>query len=246
MTGRILVLAGTTEARRLCAALAAENRDVTTSLAGVTRSPADYSCPVRTGGFGGVDGLTQWLRDHAISHLIDATHPHAARMPHHAHAAAIAAGIPCLHLKRLPWPVRKHYLRATSLEHAAHLLPAGARAFLATGAISSLTFHNRADVHFVLRSIEPPPSQFPAGNAIFLNACPPFTQAEEENTFREHAITHLVVKNSGGDAGRAKLDAADALGITTVMVDRPPLPPGAKTVTTVRAALDWLAKPDAC
>lgn len=245
MTGRILVLAGTTEARRLCAALASENRDVTASLAGVTRSPADHACPVRTGGFGGIDGLSQWLRDHAISHLIDATHPHAARMPHHAHAAAISAGIPCLHLKRPPWPLREHQLRATTLEHAARILPAGARAFLATGAVSSPAFHNRNDVQFVLRSIDLPSSRFPAGNAIFLNARPPFTQAEEENTFREYAITHLVVKNSGGDAGRAKLDAADALGIKTVMVDRPPLPLGAKTVPTVRDALNWLAKPGA-
>ena len=54
-----------------------------------------------------------------------------------------------------------------------------------------------------------------------------------------HRIDMLVTKNSGGDATRAKLDAARALGIAVVMVERPPEP----AITQVRdsaAALDWI------
>ena len=55
-----------------------------------------------------------------------------------------------------------------------------------------------------------------------------------------HGITHLVTKNAGG-AGTAKLDAADRLGLTTIVIDRPPLP-RADIAATVDAAIDWLTR----
>ena len=56
--------------------------------------------------------------------------------------------------------------------------------------------------------------------------------------FRALAITHLVTKDSGGEETRAKLDAAAALGLPVIMVDRPPPLPG--QVADVQAALNWL------
>ncbi|MCJ9725331.1 precorrin-6A/cobalt-precorrin-6A reductase, partial [Agrobacterium sp. BETTINA12B] len=53
---RILILGGTTEARRLAQALASRaDLDVTLSLAGRTADPAPQPVPVRTGGFGGAE-----------------------------------------------------------------------------------------------------------------------------------------------------------------------------------------------
>ena len=57
---------------------------------------------------------------------------------------------------------------------------------------------------------------------------------------REHAIDALVTKNSGGDMTRPKLDAAAALGVPVVMVDRPQLPEGVNTVSTVEEAAAWV------
>jgi precorrin-6A/cobalt-precorrin-6A reductase len=57
----------------------------------------------------------------------------------------------------------------------------------------------------------------------------------------EHRIHVLVTKNSGGEYTRAKLDAAAALYIPVVMVDRPPLPPDVARVATVDEAAAWLA-----
>jgi precorrin-6A/cobalt-precorrin-6A reductase len=51
----------------------------------------------------------------------------------------------------------------------------------------------------------------------------------------------LVTKNSGGAMTRPKLDAAAALSIPVVMVDRPPLPPNVATVGTVDDAVDWVS-----
>jgi precorrin-6A/cobalt-precorrin-6A reductase len=39
---------------------------------------------------------------------------------------------------------------------------------------------------------------------------------------------------------RPKLDAAATLGVAVVMVDRPPLPVGVRTVSTVDDAVDWV------
>jgi precorrin-6A/cobalt-precorrin-6A reductase len=57
---------------------------------------------------------------------------------------------------------------------------------------------------------------------------------------RQHGIDALVTKNSGGDMTRAKLDAADKLGVAVVMVDRPALPTGVATVATVEEAACWV------
>ena len=73
----VLILGGTAEARELAAALAAEGHDVVTSLAGRVRDPALPVGRLRIGGFGGVDGLADYLRTSAISAVVDATHPFA-------------------------------------------------------------------------------------------------------------------------------------------------------------------------
>ncbi|MEM8840626.1 MAG: precorrin-6A/cobalt-precorrin-6A reductase, partial [Pseudomonadota bacterium] len=66
---------------------------------------------------------------------------------------------------------------------------------------------------------------------------PPFTPAEEQALMQAHGITHLLTKNSGGDG--AKLDAADRLGVTVLMIRRPAPPPGPHAATT-DAALAWV------
>ena len=62
----------------------------------------------------------------------------------------------------------------------------------------------------------------------------PYRYDDELKLLREHRIDALVTKNSGGDMTRAKLDAAEALGVPVVMVGRPALPDGVRAVSTVR------------
>jgi precorrin-6A/cobalt-precorrin-6A reductase len=45
---------------------------------------------------------------------------------------------------------------------------------------------------------------------------------------------------------RPKLDAAAALGVAVVMVNRPPLPPNAATVASVDDAVDWVRSTGSC
>ena len=68
---RILLLAGTSEARQLAEQLSAvENIEVIASLAGATREPKVYPVETRTGGFGGVDGLARYIDDRHIDLIV--------------------------------------------------------------------------------------------------------------------------------------------------------------------------------
>ncbi|MGQ4818924.1 precorrin-6A/cobalt-precorrin-6A reductase, partial [Enterococcus faecium] len=87
MTGRVLVLGGTGEARRIADALVAEGVDVVSSLAGRVAKPVLPVGEVRIGGFGGAEGLATWLAENPVAAVVDATHPFAAGMTANAAAA---------------------------------------------------------------------------------------------------------------------------------------------------------------
>src|SRR5260370_30105136 len=101
---RILILGGTTEARRLAERLAGRHDlAVTLSLAGRTANPVAQPVPLRIGGFGGAEGLAAHLATERIDALIVATHPYAANIAANAARAALSAGVPLLALRRPPW-----------------------------------------------------------------------------------------------------------------------------------------------
>jgi len=101
---RILILGGTAEARQLAGRLAGRaDLDVTLSLAGRTATPAAQPVPVRVGGFGGAEGLANYLAGERIDVLIDATHPYANMISANAVAAARRSGVPLIALRRPPW-----------------------------------------------------------------------------------------------------------------------------------------------
>lgn len=241
---RIVILGGTSEAaelvRRLTAAL--PGIVVITSLAGRTTRPASLPGRVRIGGFGGADGLARYLEEHAIAALVDATHPFAARMPFHAQTAARPTGIPLLRLERPAWQAvpGDRWLSFDDLAQAAAAVPTGARVFLTTGRQELAPFVRRADVFFLIRSIDPPDVEDFASCAVEL-ARGPFTVEAEEALMLRHEIDVLVTKNSGAVATAAKLDAARRLGLPVLMIERPPRP-DAPTVPCVDDAVAWLQR----
>ena len=239
---RLLLLGGTTEAGELARRLAARaDIAATLSLAGRTNSPAASPLPTRIGGFGGIAGLTAHLREHRIDALIDATHPFAAQISAHAVAAAEAAGVPLAVLTREPWPPQAgdDWREVADAAEAAQALGETPRRVLLTvGRLGAGAFAAAPQHHYVLRAIDAPDDP-PPGAEIVL-ARPPFALADEIALLRAHAIEIVVSKNSGGQATRAKIDAARALGLPVVMIRRPPLV--AHTVFhDIDAALGWIA-----
>src|SRR5262249_35308256 len=97
---RILILGGTTEARRLAERLAERAElSVPFSLGGRPTAPAAHAVQVRVGGFGGAEGLGQYLTTERVDALVDATHPYAAIISANAADAAAATRIPLLALR---------------------------------------------------------------------------------------------------------------------------------------------------
>jgi precorrin-6A/cobalt-precorrin-6A reductase len=240
---RLLILGGTAEARALAAALADRGGyEVSLSLAGRTRNPLDQPAPVRSGGFGGAQGLAAHLRAERIDALIDATHPFAANISRNAAEAARLAGVPLLALQRPEWTREPGDLwtEATDIPDAvARLGAAQRRVLVALGRNEVRALEAAPQHHYLVRSIDPVAPPLAVPHARYIEARGPFAEADERALLSENRIDAVLSKNSGGAATYGKIAAARALGIEVIMVARPARPK-VETVESVEAALAWL------
>jgi precorrin-6A/cobalt-precorrin-6A reductase len=239
---RVLILGGTREAHELAERLAEiEGLQVISSLAGRTRAPRLPAGEIRTGGFGGAEGLARYLREERIGYLINATHPFADQISAHAVAAAAASGVKLLRLLRPAWQAaaEDRWIAARDATEAAEFCRReGGRILLTVGSGEIDAFAGVRNAHFVVRMIDVP-EQIPLHDYRVVSARGPFTLADEMRLLAEHHVNLLVAKNSGGDATYAKLEAARRLHLPVVMIDRPAiaLEPRAPVSATVEAAI---------
>lgn len=248
MSPRVLILGGTAEARALAAELQERGTDVISSLAGRVARPRLPVGAVRIGGFGGPEKLADWLREHEVTRVVDATHPFAQRISASAAQACASAAVPLLRLERPGWEAgpgdRWHWV--DDLPQAATALhELGARRVLLTSGRQGLAaFTASEDAWFLVRCVDPPaPEDLPARHEVVLDRGP-YTVDGERALMERHAIDTLVTKDSGGPLTEAKLAVARERGIPVVVVRRP-VRPGIDTVTTVDAAAAWAAASDA-
>lgn len=223
----ILLLAGTFEARQLAKQLADRfaGARVTASFAGVVRDLPDLGVPTRVGGFGGVAGLSAFLSSEDVTLVIDATHPFAAQMSRNACEACRTLQLPLIRLERPAWTALPddEWMHFGSMRDAAQALPAHAKAFLAVGRKDIRQFTWREDICCLARMIEAPRQPLPTGWDLILQR-PLQSSSEEADLLRQHGITHVVTKNSGGGRSYAKIEAARLLKLPVFMIDRPKLP----------------------
>jgi precorrin-6A/cobalt-precorrin-6A reductase len=192
---RVLILGGTREARELKGRL---GDDAILALK-------------RTTTFGGADGLQRYVDEHAITHIVDATHPFATRIS--ANARLTSATV--IRLERPPYPPRPGYTYVDHLHEAE--IPPTARVFLTTGhhEIEALAEH---PAFFLVRAINPPPA-LPRHHELLL-AQGPFTLEHELALIERHRLTHLISKDSGGPD--AKIEAAARTNLQVILIRRPP------------------------
>ncbi|ARE39592.1 Cobalt-precorrin-6x reductase [Rhodovulum sp. P5] len=243
MRPNLLILGGTTEATALAHAVADRSIDATLSFAGRVERVKRQPVPIRIGGFGGAKGLTDWLRENRITHVVDATHPFAAQMSRNAVAACAEADVPLIALTRPPWrPEPGDSWQTVPDIPAAVAALAGQprRVMLAVGRMHLEAFAAQPQHFYLLRLVDPPASPPPLPRHHVLVSRGPFTVAEDTGLMQAHAIDLVVSKNAGGTGARAKIDAARSLGLPVLMIDRPALP-ARREVGTPEAVLDWLA-----
>lgn len=241
MNDAVLILGGTSEARALASVLVDRGVPVVSSLAGRVANPRLPVGEVRVGGFGGRDGLTQWLHEHRVRAVVDATHPFAEGISAAAAAVCPAAGVPLLRLERPGWsqPDGAEWHWADTLAHAADVLPAlGKRVFLTTGRQGLAAFAGLTGHWFLIRCVDPPAPPLPPQHEVLL-ARGPYTVDGELELMRRHRVDVLVTKDSGGSMTVAKLHAAQTLGLPVVVVRRPPRP-DVPTLHSVDDAADWV------
>ena len=239
---RALILGGTGDANQLADRLVREKIDAVYSYAGRTQIPLPHSLPTRIGSFGGAAGLADFLLKERITHVIDATHPFAAEMSHHAVEACASTRTPLIALERAPWAQvpGDRWIKVRDLDEALAALPeARAHVFLAIGRQHIAPFAARPQHAYVLRFVDAPHGVLPLADADVIVSRGPFTLEGDRELMRARGIEWLVARNSGGTGARAKIEAARKLGLPVIMIARPALPIR-RCVESVEQALAWL------
>jgi precorrin-6A/cobalt-precorrin-6A reductase len=241
VTPRVLILGGTAEARALAQALQDAGVPVVSSLAGRVARPRLPVGEVRIGGFGGPVALAGWLREHAITAVVDATHPFAERISASAARAAAAAAVPLLRLERPGWTAsdRDRWHWVDDLPHAATAIRelGASRVLLTTGRQGLAAFAHDDVSWFLIRCVDSPDVALPARHKVLLNRGP-YTLDGELALIDAHAVDIVVTKDSGGPLTEAKLEAARLRVLPVVVVRRPPRR-DVPTVATVVEAAAW-------
>jgi len=219
---RVLVLGGTSEATALAALLAATpGAEAIMSFAGRTRAPSS-PIPLRSGGFGGAEGLWQYLEAEGIDVLVDATHPFAAQISRNAEIAAARGNIPLVILSRPGWTrdPRDRWTEVPDMAGAAAAIGRETRrVFLAIGRLQLAAFEAAPQHDYLIRTIEPIAPNLPHHRIIAARG--PFDAEAEERLLRDEKIDVIVAKNSGAAAVFGKIAAARRLGLPVIMVERP-------------------------
>jgi len=240
---RVLILGGTADANRLAAAIAKEPRlDAVLSYAGRTENPTPPPIAWRVGGFGGIDGLVDYISAEKIARVVDATHPFAARMSAHAITACAMAHVPLLALERAPWQrvAADRWIEIDDIAAAADALgTAPRRVFLGIGRQHLQLFAEHPQHFYLVRLVDPPRAPLPLPDTEVIVARGPFDLAGDRAMLTQHRIDIAVARNAGGDAAYAKIEAARDLGLPVVMVRRPFIPAREK-VESVTDVLRWL------
>jgi precorrin-6A/cobalt-precorrin-6A reductase len=239
---RALILGGTGDANQLADALIRANIDAVYSYAGRTRIPLPHALPTRIGGFGGADGLCDFIAAEKITHVIDATHPFAAEMSRHAVTACAAAKVPMIALERAPWArmAGDNWCEVADIEAAVAALPdRPSRVFLAIGRQHIAPFAAKPEHSYTLRFVDAPDGALPLPNADVVVSRGPFTLEAELELMRSRGIEWVVARNSGGTGARAKIDAARTLSRAVIMIARPDLPERPR-VESIDEVMAWL------
>lgn len=254
----ILVLAGTLDGREIAAALTASGYEVVASVVSDYGRVLAEQGGVKAQAAAMTDSeLHEFIRKEGIRLIIDATHPYAVNVSQNAAKAAQWAQIPCIRYERpgTELPDYHKLIVAPDMQQAAHLaVRAGETVFLTTGSHTLPVFRTAAadrKCRLIARVLPQPEvisaclaAGFSPGDIVAAQG--PFSQELNMALFREFRADVMVTKNSGAVGGTdSKIAAAIALGMTVVVVQRPPVG-GSLVFASVPDLLDYIGRSSIC
>ncbi|AQY64061.1 cobalt-precorrin-6A reductase [Pseudomonas veronii] len=234
----ILLLGGVTEALAIARTLGPEH---IYSLAGVGRVPTDLTCQVRVGGYGGVEGLAQFVRDKHIGLILDATHPYAAQISQNAAQAARLCGVPCWALRRPAWRPQAgdDWREVADWAELIEALKPFKRPLFTLGREPLQHLDEIPQEQFwTLRALEVYPGN---ERCEVIGARGPFLIENERALFERQKIDVLISKNSGSTATEPKLEVARERGVPVLVLRRPVLATADREFTAVAAVLQAIS-----
>ncbi|WP_259759042.1 cobalt-precorrin-6A reductase [Pseudomonas sp. GCEP-101] len=218
---RVLLLGGIGEALAIARRLGPQHLY---SLAGLGKVPDDLACEVRVGGYGGAEGLADFIRQRGFDLLLDATHPYAAQISANAACAAQLAGVPCWALRRPGWQAGADddWREVAGWPALIQALEPFRRPLFTLGReplehLDEIPAHQ----HWTVRCLQSLPGN---ARADVLGARGPFSLDGERDLFTRLGTDVLVSKNSGSQATEPKLQVARERGVPVLILARPVLP----------------------
>jgi precorrin-6A/cobalt-precorrin-6A reductase len=238
----ILLLAGSFEARRLAEALSAQGVSYDAWLSEAPRGAATMPKIPLLRRFDTGDAMRDAMAEGGYTAILDASHVFDRSVTQQGFAAAEMLGLPYLRLERPAWDVTEnpnwHHVRDVTAANG--MIGQRARVFCATGWDSLPEYDGFQGEVLMLRQTRrhTRPAPYPFVELVFGD--PPFSAADEQALFEQQKVDMLICRNLGGRASRPKLDAATALGLKVILIDRPSAPEGLQAVADIQAAVDWV------
>lgn len=234
----ILLLAGSFESRRVAEGLAATGQRYTALITEPPRGPSPMPQSPILRRFTGSDAMADWMEERAISAVIDASHVFDRTQTDQAVAACAMRSLPYLRLERPAWQCRGPRCQQVP-DIATAIAAAGDRVFAATGWDSLAAMRHFGGEVIFLRQTRRHDRPAPLRFVSLSFGDPPFDRAHEVSLFRDLRIDTLICRNLGGAASRPKVDAALALGLAVIFINRPALPTAINVTTDPEEAIRW-------
>lgn len=241
-TMRLLVLAGTSEARQISMALARQRvTRVVVALARPDPSPKPYGVPVRIGEFEGADGLRDFVERDRITAIVDAMTPFAAEFTTVCAQVADDTETDYIQFLRPAWRPEPgdRWTFINSLNDVAGHIPMDANVMVTTGTRTMDQLSGLTSQTVFVRDASARQGHFPFAKGRFVPSILQASIDDEIDLLERLNVDWVVARNSGGTDGRAMIDAARFLNIPVAMLRRP-LQPEVPRVDTISAVLSWV------
>ena len=187
------------------------------------------------------DFFHRFLIENGIEALIDASHPFDKEITELCKRVSKLADIKLTHFLRPPWipTIDDNWTSVRTLDEAAKIIPDGSNVFIATGRIGLEKFSKLTSSKFFIRRLGKVKMHCPLDNGKFIYGDPPFSLKDEISLFRSLKIDTLIIKNVGGEGSFAKVEAARAMNIAVILIERPQKS-CANGIDTIAGIFKWM------